>query len=1553
LVDNTTDNPYNISGLDAATSYDVYVRSDCSGDLSPWVGPATFSTPVCDLASQCDFTINLQDSYGDGWNGAYLEVYQSGILVETNITLASGSTGTLTGSFCDETYTEVVFYGGSYDGEISFNIVAPYGTTLFTSTSGDFSSTVDGTVVFTLWTHCTEPTCPEPSGLEVDAVYSFSADLSWTENGTATTWDLIFGSPGFDPFSEGTLEDDVTNPGTVTGLNAETDYEVYVRSDCGGETSYWVGPVVLTTLPSCPPPTAFTNEGETPDGINLSWNAGGTETLWNLIYGTQGFDPETEGTTVSGVDVSDYALTGLDPETEYDVYLQADCSGGDLSSLVGPINFTTLPACPEPWDLTATNITSSSAELNWIEWGAASLWDILYGETGFDPDTEGTLIEGINVAPYNLEGLDPEIEYDVYVRADCDPELSVWVGPTTFTTLPTCPEPIDLLASNVSSSSADLVWTEMGTATIWDIVYGPTGFNPDTEGTLETGINTTMFTLNDLSAATTYDVYVRAFCDATDISSWSAVETFSTELCEPADQCDFTFNLVDSYGDGWNGNNIDIFQNGILVENLTLASGSSSTETVSLCPGLSTTIVYHTGSFISEVSFNIVTPWGETIYNGSGFVTGDNNQEIFSWVAACEPPTCPEPTNLIADIITGHTANIIWTEAGDAMQWNVLYGADGFDPMSEGTLVEDLSSETYLIEGLDPLTAYDVYVQANCGDGDISFWAGPLSFTTDVACPSVVDAELVDATHESITINIVSGGLETDWNIVYGLSGFIAGEGTTVTVSENPFTISGLNPDTEYDFYIQADCGAVDGTSTWEGPFEYSTTVACPDVWNLTLTDVIYDSGVLSWEHSSAQDTWDIEVGLDGFTPGTGNEEFLFSGIQDNPYTIAGLTPETEYDVYIMSDCDALGTSNWVGPVDLNTLNPCPEVWDIVVSDIGEYGATVTWTSVYYQDTWNIEVGLPGFTPGNGEEVVQEYGVTDNPFVLTGLDPDTEYEVYIMADCDALGESDWISPSSTFTTIPTCIEPTDVLITNISFESATVSWTLVGSADTWNIEVGLQGFTPFNGEEVVSNTLTGETSWDITGLNNTTSYDVYIQSDCGAGDLSYIGGPYSFNTNDPYCNAGPSSTFDSNVEQVDIIGENDTEISHTGCPGVTYVQNLTQYSVDVYQGESYSLAVLFGSCSTGNYSGAGQVWIDWDQNNTYDTEESLGTSSGVPGTAPWNAPVNFDFDVPADAELGVTRMRVMQYEGGSLPLDPCATYTWGSVMDFSVNVLPTPPNTEANIIEYSFAEQTAPAVIDVENQTVTVEVAADADLTNLVATYVLSEGATASIGGVEQESGVTTNNFSSDVVYLVTAEDETTTLEWTVTVTQEVLNDEADILTYTFGAGIDYEPATIDNVEKTVFVWVNEGTDVSNLVAEFTLSDGANASVEGTPQVSGDTENDFSMLVTYLVTAEDGVTSNEWEVTVSIWSNIDAENGISKLSLYPNPSDGIINLSLINYTDEFTYTIYDVEGRSIMMKEINVRGEYTETIDLNVAPGSYFITIESNKYKHTEKFIVK
>ena len=89
--------------------------------------------------------------------------------------------------------------------------------------------------------------CPSPTDLAVANITADSADLSWTENGSATAWNVEFGGTGFTP-GQGTLVNATTNPFNLTGLTANTSYDFYVQADCGsGNASTWAGPFIFTS----------------------------------------------------------------------------------------------------------------------------------------------------------------------------------------------------------------------------------------------------------------------------------------------------------------------------------------------------------------------------------------------------------------------------------------------------------------------------------------------------------------------------------------------------------------------------------------------------------------------------------------------------------------------------------------------------------------------------------------------------------------------------------------------------------------------------------------------------------------------------------------------------------------------------------------------------------------------------------------------------------------------------------------------------------------------------------------------------------------------------------------------------------------------------------------------------------------------------------------------------------------------------------------------------------------------------------------------------------
>lgn len=96
----------------------------------------------------------------------------------------------------------------------------------------------------------------------------------------------------------------------------------------------------------------------------------------------------------------------------------------------------------------------------------------------------------------------------------------------------TCAAPTSPTATNITTTTAQLDWAQVGTPGQWQIKYGAPGFNVATAGTA-VFTATKPYTLNPpLTLGTSYDYYVRAVCGANDTSAWSPVTSFTT-LCNP------------------------------------------------------------------------------------------------------------------------------------------------------------------------------------------------------------------------------------------------------------------------------------------------------------------------------------------------------------------------------------------------------------------------------------------------------------------------------------------------------------------------------------------------------------------------------------------------------------------------------------------------------------------------------------------------------------------------------------------------------------------------------------------------------------------------------------------------------------------------------------------------------------------------------------------------------------------------------------------------------------------------------------------------------------
>ncbi|MDQ5920062.1 MAG: trimeric autotransporter adhesin [Pseudomonadota bacterium] len=159
----------------------------------------------------------------------------------------------------------------------------------------------------------------------------------------------------------------------------------------------------------------------------------------------------------------------------------------------------------------------------------------------------------------------------------------------------------------------------------------------------------------------------------------------------------------------------------------------------------------------------------------------------------------------------------------------------------------------------------------------------------------------------------------------------------------------------------------------------------------------------------------------------------------------------------------------------------------------------------------------------------------------------------------------------------------------------------------------------------------------------------------------------------------------------------------------------------------------------------------------------------------------------------------------------------------------------------------------ITNQNISVTLPHGTNVTALIATFTAT-GTEVAIGGATQVSGVTSNNFTSSLVYTVTAEDNST-ISYTVTVTVSPSSDKT-ITAYSIN-GID---GVITG--ESIVVDMPNGTNVSALVASFTTT-GVRVSVNGITQISESTVNNFTNPLIYTVTANDGSTI-KYTVTVSV-----------------------------------------------------------------------------------------
>jgi len=860
-VQTNTNTNYPVSGLTPGTAYQYWVRADCTGGLfSPWSGPFLFNTSLCELVDQCNYTFTLSDTGGNGWENGRMQVKQNGVVIVTlGATITTGGPTAVTVPMCNNQPFELFWsVAGTTPSEIRVSIKNSFSQTVYALTTA--SPGLAGTSLYTGTVDCLNANCLAPTAVNANTITTNGATVTWTTSGVPTIgWGIYVvpvGDPAPTPSTPPTYTTPTAPPYLLTGLQPDTAYNIYVQSICSvnGPSGY-AGPKNIRTLPTCPKPTALTATLITPFTAQLGWTSTAASTSW-LVIAVPAGSPIPLPTDPAWIPAptNPFVYPGLTPETAYEYYVRGDCGANGISTISGPKAFTTLPTCPKPTALTATLIGPHQAQLGWTSTAASTSWLVIAVPTGSPvplPSDPNWVPAPTN--PFVLTGLTAETAYDYYVRGDCGPVngLSSISGPKAFTTTPTCFKPTALTVTTITDVSAQLGWTNVGN-TSWQVLVLPAGSPaPTASSTGWVATTNNPYIALGLTPATCYDYYVRTDCGATDgLSTWSGPKNFCTTICNPVSQCNYTFSLTDSFGDGWNGATMQVRQNGIVVATIgsTFTAGAGPINiTVPLCTGVPFDLFWNTpGTFPTEVRVSITNSFSQVLFNMNTASAALAGTVIYTDSAAdCQFPKCLPPSGLTATPSI-FSSLLDWTPAGNNTTWDVYVlptGSPAPTALSTPTY-PGVTTHPFNATGLNPSTTYQYYIRALCDVGNPGDIVGPFEFTTLPTCPQPINLNYVATNTNSADLIWTELGPATSWQIVVQPSGGTAPGATSgQVVSTLPTTTTPYNTLAQfgaltpgfYEFYVRSNCTSSD-QSLWSGPFNFYITVASPVCASVDVT---------------------------------------------------------------------------------------------------------------------------------------------------------------------------------------------------------------------------------------------------------------------------------------------------------------------------------------------------------------------------------------------------------------------------------------------------------------------------------------------------------------------------------------------------------------------------------------------------------------------------------------------------------------------------------------------------------------------------------------------
>lgn len=716
----------------------------------------------------------------------------------------------------------------------------------------------------------------------------------------------------------------------LTDLLPETEYSAKVRGNIGEMFTNWSNEVNFTT--NYLPPTHLTATPKTYSSVTLSWTANSNASEWQICLN----DDENNLIDAS---TNPFVLTGLTQQTQYTVKVRAS-HNGTISDWSDNVNFTTLPYCPAPTDLSALNVTCNSMMLSWNQNGTVSNWQICLN------NDESNLIT-TNANPYSLTGLLAQTAYSVKVRGRLGGEnYSDWSESISVTTTAFYQEPTNLAATEIHSNSVVLNWTENSNANEWRICL-----NNDMTNLIV--VNTKPFTLTGLTPESTYTVKVSAYHEGS-FSGWSDPISFTTLVLTPSLAVD------------------NVNQNSANL-NWTNTSGASYTVRYNRVPSAMETLIFNgfEGGGIG---------WSFGYFGTSMPATSAvNNAHTGSWgLKFVASSACTSQFIVSPSFEDCQSLEFYYKTENTSETFQILFYVGNTHQSSTDEMTVNTHGQWQKYTCDIPQNITGLRIQY-CGQSQSALWIDDIRIFAD----------------------------------------YMAVESNT-----NSAQLTGLFPGTTYSAKVRTQHGGI--YSEWSDAAEFTTHT--PPT-NLTVSNVAETEATLGWTENGNATHWQLCLNNDQNNP---------IDVSTNPYTLAGLNQETHYTVKVR-DCYEGYYSAWSDAVDFTTLAYCTAPTGLAVDDIRRQSATLSWSAD--SDSYKVMYRT------TGEWMLAAENLSETTFTLTGLDPETHYEVCVKGVCNGIESN--ASEMIGFTTL---LDHTPTMsASNITYTSAGLSWTETPGADSYTV----------------------------------------------------------------------------------------------------------------------------------------------------------------------------------------------------------------------------------------------------------------------------------------------------------------------------------------------------------------------------------------------------------------------------------------------------------------------------------------------------------------------